>query len=628
MVEMMSLSLYPFRQMCSTAAAILFFFCLQVSFLLPDALAMKAGECLRCHNTELYGKDFPGSVHGGNSCTSCHRDISDLTKHMRGDEKPAPVSCAACHQEIGRKFSKNFHYLRQDLRCTDCHEGIHSLKRKEGNIKQAIVRQCTSCHTNDDYVASGHSEAVLRGNQDAAVCSDCHGLHDTRVYHTSFETYPKEARQFYTEKCKRCHADRALARRNNLSADIVRHYEETYHGKVQEAGYPTQVAGCADCHTTHNILPKTDPRSSIHPKNLEENCGRCHTGFHPRFVEYKAHPDYRDRKNYPSLYWTFVFMSGLLAGTFLFFWVHTFLWWRKTYWEKHRREKEGHLPETCQQASEGLVQIQRFTPKERILHVILIISFFTLVITGFPIKYPEMAWSRFVMGLWGGAETAGILHRIAALALMLVVAYVAVLSFKYLFPKGKGKEGWLERLLGPNSLVPNRKDWEDIKGMFRWFFNCGPMPKFDRWTYWEKFDFWAVFWGMFAIGGSGMLLWKPEWSSWIVPGWILNVATLIHSEEALLAALFIFTVHFFNTHFIPTKFPMDTLIFTGRYTLNELAEQRPLEHERLVAENQLDSLKSEYPGIPIKLLSAAFGLGSLLLGLLLTALIFMSIMSP
>jgi len=135
----------------------------------------------------------------------------------------------------------------------------------------------------------------------------------------------------------------------------------------------------------------------------------------------------------------------------------------------------------------------------------------------------------------------------------------------------------------------------------------------------------AVFWGMFAIGGSGFLLWIPEWSSWIVPGWVLNVATLVHSEEALLAALFIFTVHFFNTHFIPTKFPMDPIIFTGRYRLEEMKEQKPLQYERLKAEGNLDALKRKYPGITLKIISGIFGLASLLLGLYLTVLILWAI---
>ncbi|MCX5853055.1 MAG: hypothetical protein NTZ24_00460, partial [Deltaproteobacteria bacterium] len=117
--------------------------------------------------------------------------------------------------------------------------------------------------------------------------------------------------------------------------------------------------------------------------------------------------------------------------------------------------------------------------------------------------------------------------------------------------------------------------------------------------------------------GSGILLWTPEWSSYLFPGWVINVAALVHSEEALLAALFIFTVHFFNTHFIPNKFPMDRIIFTGTYTLEELKEQRPLEYDRLIAGDRLSTLKRKHPGIPLKLISATFGLASLLLGLFL-----------
>ena len=288
-------------------------------------------------------------------------------------------------------------------------------------------------------------------------------------------------------------------------------------------------------------------------------------------------------------------------------------------------EKLGLLPAHPLPRDEGVQQVERFTGIERVLHVLLILSFFVLVMTGFPIKYSDAGWSRLLIQLWGGANMAGFLHRAAALLLIAIVAYVGWMSIRYLFPAGQGTRGWKERLLGPDTLVPTWKDWEDMKAMFLWFFDRGEMPKFDRWTYWEKFDFWAVFWGMFAIGGSGLLLWNPEWSSYIVPGWILNVAALVHSEEALLAALFIFTVHFFNTHFIPTKFPMDRLIFTGRYSLEEMKEQRSLEYDRLMKENRIDSLKRAYPGIPLKLVSGAFGLMSLLLGFLLTVLILWTI---
>ena len=615
--------------------AIVALFCLLGAAWIPFAWGAAAaaqpdvfvGQCQRCHDGHKFRVAFPQSVHGNNGCISCHAGIVNLKRHAAGEEKPAPVSCGSCHGQIASEYRLNFHYIQEDFRCYDCHRDIHAVKpvdRKQ--FKRSIIEKCTQCHSNEEYVASGHSEALLKGNQDAATCSDCHGLHDTRVYHTSLEKYPSEAREFYTEKCKRCHADEAMMKRNNLSADFVKYYEETYHGKVQNVGYASRVAGCADCHTTHNILPKSDPRSSIHPRNLIENCGRCHASFHGRFVDYKAHPNYRDRKNYPSLFWTFVFMSGLLAVTFVFFWTHTFLWWRKTYWEAHRMEKMGIKPHYALSDAERIQHVQRFSPKERIMHVLLILSFFTLVMTGFPIKYPEAAWSRILIDLWGGAYQAGLFHRGSALVLIAIVAYVGWLSFMFLFPKGQGARGWTGRLLGPDSLFPNLKDWEDMKGMVRWFFDRGEMPKFDRWTYWEKFDFMAVFWGMFAIGGSGLLLWKPEWSSYIVPGWVLNIAAMVHSEEALLAALFIFTVHFFNTHFIPTKFPMDRIIFTGTYSMEEFKMQKPLEYERIVVAGRLNEIKREHPGIPLKLISAAFGLGSLLLGLLLTVLIFWAIL--
>ena len=594
----------------------------------PLAAAPTAGtgrNCQSCHDDELFRAQFGGSVHGNNGCASCHADVGNLAAHMSGKEKPASVNCGSCHREIARNFRKNFHYLQENFRCTDCHRGIHALRKRDTNFKVAVIQKCTECHAGGEYVAFGHAEAVLKGDTDSASCSDCHGLHDIRTYHTSPGTYSGEAREFYTLACEKCHADREMMKRHGVPADAVRNYEATYHGKVAKIGFPARVAGCADCHASHNILPKTDPRSSIHPANLEKNCGRCHQGFKPRFVEFKAHPDYHDRKNSPVLFWAFVFMSGLLIGTFAFFWIHTALWWRKSYWEKDKEERLGIDP-GCRPClptgSEGLTPVQRFSVTERIIHILLILSFMTLVMTGFALKYYEAPWAAVMIGLWGGAEWAGIFHRIAATLLSALFLYVVWLSFRFVFPRGKGAKGWLKRLLGPDSLCPNLKDLQDIAGMFRWFFNRGEMPKFDRWTYWEKFDFMAVFWGMFAIGGSGLLLWIPEASSWIVPGWVLNVATLVHSEEALLAALFIFTVHFFNTHFVPPKFPLDRIIFTGRYRLEEMQEQKPLQFERLKAEGKLDALKRKHPGMLLKIVSGIFCYACLLLGLGLTVMIF------
>lgn len=591
-----------------------------------SAAAETPANCLDCHDDYLFATQYPASAHSNIGCRSCHVDFEDMEQHMTGEKKPELISCGVCHRDIAEEYKHNYHYLHQNFQCYDCHRNIHEIKKTTVPFKKAVLDSCTECHTNEEYSHSGHGIAVATGNQDAATCSDCHGLHSTRVYHTSQEFYPDEAREFYNRTCIRCHSDEEMMKRSGLTASTVHFYEMTYHGKVQDIGYPTRVAGCADCHTSHNILPKDDPRSTIHPANLVNNCGRCHSGFHPRFVEYKAHPDFSDRMRYPSLFWTNVFMIALLAGTFIFFWIHTFLWWRKTYWDKHQMEKMGIKHKSPLQEAEGMQSIERFSKKDIFFHVLLVLSFFTLVLTGFPLKYHDAPWAKIIIQLWGGVHNAGIYHRIAAIILFILFFYILARSLIFLFSKGKEKEGWIDRLFGPESLFPNMKDWEDIKGMFRWFFDRGEKPKFDRWSYWEKFDFLAVFWGMTVIGGSGIFLMVPEWTSYLFPGWVLNIAALLHSEEALLAALFIFTVHFFNTHLIPKRFPMDRTIFTGRLTIDELYEEKPEEYERYIKEGKLEGLKRDHPSIVTKLLAAAFGLGSLLLGIFLALLIFWTLL--
>ena len=152
-------------------------------------------------------------------------------------------------------------------------------------------------------------------------------------------------------------------------------------------------------------------------------------------------------------------------------------------------------------------------------------------------------------------------------------------------------------LWGPDSMVPQPQDAYRHVGNLKWFVGNGSQPKFDRLTYWEKFDYWAVFWGMFIIGGSGLMLWFPMFFSLFLPGWVFNIATLVHGEEALLAVGFIFTIHFFNGHLRPEKFPMDTVIFTGRISEHEMKEERSIEYARLPREGQLAVSESPPPSL-------------------------------
>jgi cytochrome b subunit of formate dehydrogenase len=209
-----------------------------------------------------------------------------------------------------------------------------------------------------------------------------------------------------------------------------------------------------------------------------------------------------------------------------------------------------------------------------IMHLSVIISFLGLSLTGLPLKFADQGWAHFMMKVYGGTANAGLIHRACAVLTFAYFISAIFMTIHFLFVRKDVKGNFLQRLFGPDSLCPNFRDVRDVVAMVRWFLFMGPKPTFERWTYWEKFDFIAVFWGMFAIGGSGLMLWFPEIFGVVLPGWAFNVATIVHSDEALLATGFIFTVHFFNTHGRPEKFPMDFVIFNGQMSKEEFIEER------------------------------------------------------
>jgi cytochrome b subunit of formate dehydrogenase len=176
-------------------------------------------------------------------------------------------------------------------------------------------------------------------------------------------------------------------------------------------------------------------------------------------------------------------------------------------------------------------------------------------------------------------------------------------------------------------MVPQPRDLKEMGAHFAWFFRRGPRPRFDHFTYWEKFDYWAVFWGMFIIGGSGLLLWFPWFFSKFLPGWIFNVALLFHGEEALLAVAFIFTIHFFNGHLRPDKFPMDTVIFTGSVTEDELMHERPDAYERWVKDGRLDALVVDPPSPRLVRRGRIVGTIAVALGLCIFGLILYAVIT-
>jgi len=259
--------------------------------------------------------------------------------------------------------------------------------------------------------------------------------------------------------------------------------------------------------------------------------------------------------------------------------------------------------------------VRRFDAFDRILHGLLMLSFLGLAATGLPLVFSDEPWARTLARVFGSFEVAGWLHRVCALLLIGVFAtHLGRLARRVV-----GRRDW-GVLWGPTSMVPQPRDLTDLVGHVKWFVGRGPRPRFDRYTYWEKFDYWAVFWGMAIIGGSGLLLWFPSLFSRWLPGWVFNVAFVVHGEEALLATVFIFTVHFFNGHLRPEKFPMDTVIFTGSVTLEEMKDDRPGEYARLVEDGTLESLRVAPPAKGLVTLGRVGGTLAVLIGLLLVSL--------
>ncbi|OGU58650.1 MAG: hypothetical protein A2V66_03840 [Ignavibacteria bacterium RBG_13_36_8] len=266
--------------------------------------------------------------------------------------------------------------------------------------------------------------------------------------------------------------------------------------------------------------------------------------------------------------------------------------------------------------------IERFDSFSRFLHLLVIISFLSLAITGMVIKFSGVGVFQTLSKLMGGYEVTGFIHRFAA-----VITFIYfTMHIGYLIRKRK-KRGipFKAMLKGENSLVPNKKDLIEFGQTMKWFLGIGPRPEYGRWTYWEKFDYFAVFWGVMVIGCSGLLLWFPEFfTSLGIPGWFINVATIIHSDEALLAVGFIFTVHFFNTHFRPDKFPMDPVIFTGSVTIEEMKKDRPREYTLLKESGELEKKMVEPPSPLLEKAARIFGFTALSIGLLIIILIIYS----
>ncbi|MBK5274478.1 MAG: cytochrome c3 family protein [Desulfuromonadales bacterium] len=589
-----------------------------------QGMAIDPATCLGCHSNKFSVHDFAASVHGKNACTSCHVDITDLLKHMKGQIKVQKVQCERCHKKQTAEHYASVH-AEKGVTCAQCHTDVHTHTYWK-NDKRVAVAKCVQCHDKEAvYQKSVHGKAVAAGNMDSAACHDCHNLHAIDKLTGGND---HKSREFHTKVCMKCHSDQKMMARNKVTTVAVKSYMESYHGKNYRLGFPEKVAGCADCHTAHSVLPKSDPASSVNPANLTKTCQQCHSSATALFTKFYAHGEMTDREKYPIMFYTFVAMTGLLLSTFAVFWIHTLLWMFRGFVEN--REKAVLLAAGTHHhvMPDAHKQYRRFNRIHIFMHILVITSFLLLSLTGLPLKFNTQHWAEVLMNLYGGSANAGFLHRIGAGITFVYFGMALAMSINFLFIRKDIKGNPIQRLFGPDSLCFNLRDIVDVYRMVRWFFFKGQKPTFERWTYWEKFDFVAVFWGMFAIGGSGLMLWFPELFGMFLPGWAFNVATIVHSDEALLATGFIFSVHFFNTHGRPEKFPMDFVIFNGQIGKEEMLEERGDQWKRYEEEGITEKFACKHTsGVVYDFLVKGFGFTALTIGIGLLMLMILAFMS-
>jgi len=609
----------------------------------PHPAKVAKVQCATCHEQEV--KDFAKSAHaflGETACASCHGSVHELTTA----EKLMPAKCNECHDQEIKDLAVSIHGQAAKNgdpdapKCTSCHGPIHAVKAGT-EAGSAIARRnlpdtCAKCHSDagflarhkipvvhpvESYKQSVHGHAVAWGNENAASCSNCHGSHDiapareanSRVNHwkvvaTCGQCHKEIARQFNesvhgvavqagvrdapvctychgehlivdpssptsplsaahvsADTCGRCHGDARFAQRYDMPADRVPSYADSYHGLALKGGKLT-AANCASCHGVHDIRRSNDPRSTVNAANLPKTCGQCHKGVvEAKYTIGPIHVQTNAGPNHPVVQWIRWTYWVLIPVTLGFMFLHNLMDLLSKLIRRRPRQESGEV-------------VLRMNLWFRVAHWGIMASFPTLVVTGFALKYPESWWSKPLL-LWeANVGVRGGLHRTAAVVMIAATLY----HFVHLAMKKRDRSFvW--------AMIPTMKDAYDMIDVFR--YNLGltkQEPKFAKFNYAEKMEYWAFMWGTVVMGLSGFLLWFNNFTLRHFPKWVTDAATAVHWYEALLATFSILLWHFYLVIFDPMVYPMDTAWLDGKMSADHLRHTRPAYYRELARAGLLE----------------------------------------
>jgi formate dehydrogenase gamma subunit len=558
----------------------------------PHSDNLKPVDCGACHSdvATLYATSAHGTAAPDNpnapTCASCHgkhnilpaKDPQSMTS-----AKNLPGTCSACHSKLAIKTDPDIRiadsydrYMRgihaqgiakgigSAATCNDCH-GMHDLRKasdpKSLVNKMNIPTTCAKCH-NDIYIQYSrgiHGKALAAGILDAPNCTDCHGEHS--ILEISDPQSPVNASNLADYVCSKCHNDPRIVEKYGLAKGKFTSYQDSYHGLAVRGG-SLKAANCASCHTAHQILPSSNPASSVNKDNITKTCQRCHPKATLAFATSYSHNTAEAR--YAGLdAWVkniYIVAIVLIIGSML---VHNGIIVSRYIVDKHRQNK---AQPTVERFSKGMVY----------QHLVLTVAFITLVFTGFALKYPNAWWVK-VPNFFGIHEDArSVIHRIAAVLLV----YISIHHALFLMFTRRGK-------LELKALMPNWTDLKQIKQNVMYHLGRSKEhPKFDQYDYTEKAEYWALVWGTIVMAFTGMILWFPTFFTSFLPAWAVQIAETIHLYEAWLATLAIAVFHFFFVIFHPDQYPMSMTWITGKMTVESTKQHHPAWYDRITSDQK------------------------------------------
>ncbi|MDP3980330.1 MAG: hypothetical protein Q8Q33_02830, partial [Chlamydiota bacterium] len=451
-------------------------------------------DCSSCHaqanilfQKSIHGKLLQQGNENAPDCTFCH-STHDILKHT---VRTSPINihnipdlCAKCHRE-GKRATKIYtgdqHKIINSYQmsihgkgllkgglivtavCTSCHTAHMELPHTDPEStvsREHIGSTCAVCHEGiyEQLEKSIHGSKNNEAKGKLPVCNDCHSSHQINRVDTS------NFRNVMLNRCGKCHRE------------LTEAYFDTYHGKVSLLG-DEKTAKCSDCHSAHQVLPPSDINSTLSRNNIVSTCAKCHEGAHRQFAGYLTHATHKDPRKYPALFYTFWFMSSLLLGTFAFFFLHTLLWLPRSVREMLKRRKRSV-------EAGDTVYIKRFVSYHRVTHLMVILSFLSLAITGMMLKFSYTGWAKMLSNALGGFEIAGLIHRFAAL---MTFAYFLMHMIYLVRDKRHSHLSWRQYIFHPESACLNWRDFKEFFQTLKWFLGRGPRPEYGRYTYWEKF---------------------------------------------------------------------------------------------------------------------------------------------